>query len=193
MITPDVEEARRKQRDDIRSACGCVAFWVAAFGVLVSIGPLWRWLSAPGQDEIVIADFSQITGCALYLGVFTLLFLGSVMNTRSTTRALLGAAIVLVISGICVHGYIFRKFVALSARGSEVQLSFVFPRPRRVLDAHTISNAEIVRAMNEEGESSVALYRLEITTRDRMWVSHATSHPERLERALALVNKAKAR
>lgn len=186
---------RRKQRRDIRSGCGCITFFFAACALLGAIAPALRWLSTRGEEEdVVIANFGELSGAVVWIVAVTLISLVyGALNTRSTMRAVIGVTVVLVASWAFAYGFVYRKFIALAVRGNDVRLTFVWPRPRSTIDAHTIIDVEVVHAIDEENDMSIHMYRLEITTPEGRWLSQPTTNRAALERALAMVNGARSR
>ncbi len=160
---------------------------------LAVFAPLLRHASVRGDGSIAVANFNELSGGLLYIGAFTLIFLLAALAARSTTRGAIGLLVVVALSAAFSYGFVYRRFVAVAVDGNDVRLSFVWPRPRRVINARTIRSTEIIHATESEGDSPVHLYRLEITTDSTKWISQPTSHRALLDRVQTLVEHARLR
>ena len=68
------EPVRQKQLRQVRAACGCVALFFVVCAVLGGIAPALRWLSTLGRgDGVTIANFSELSGAAIWIGVVSLI------------------------------------------------------------------------------------------------------------------------
>jgi hypothetical protein len=167
-----------------------VLLFVAVIALLGALSPALRWLSTRGAGGVVFGNFGELSGALLWTFAIAGVGLLAALSARSSARAGIGVAIVLILAAAFGYRFVWSRFVAVSADGSRIVLRYVFPRPRSVIEAAEIRSAEIVHATEDENDMSIHLYRLEIETARGRRVSQPTLHSGELERALAMVHRA---